>query len=149
MASATLTVSLSNKIMTITPSNVIPEGSVTVSGTGKDTEVSLTPQSPTDTTFSLTFVQGAGVVSLNSLLLPVPFGLSKTLSVSQGDGSILALCFNVPPFQGQPFDFRVLYLPTGSNQIVFEDPTIVFNPPSGSPETQLYETPVVAEPVMV
>jgi len=148
MASATLTVSLSNKIMTITASDVLPAGSVTVSGTGTDTVVNLTPGS-TDTTFSLTFVQGAGVASLNSLLLPVPFGLSNRLAVSQGDGSILALCFNEPPFQGQSFDFRLLYLPTGGNQLVFEDPTITFNPPAGGPVSQLEEAPVAAEPVMV
>lgn len=149
MASATLTAGVSNQVFTLTPSNVTPASSVTVSGTGSSTQVSLTPQTTTDTTFSLTFVPGTGITSLNSVSTPIPFGISQTQLFAQGDGSILVICFNVAPFQGLSFGFNVGYTPAGSTVPAFEDPTITFNPPSTITEAQLDEAPVAAEPVMV
>jgi hypothetical protein len=130
MASATLTVDVTNSVLSLVPTSVSPANSVAVSGTGPTTQMTLTPQSSTDTTFLLTFTAGANVSSLKDVTLPVPFGEDSLLTISGTSSSIDVTAFDLAPFQGSSFPFTVEYLPVGSSDFVREDPTIVFNPPS-------------------
>jgi hypothetical protein len=131
MASATLSVATgSDGVFTLLPSNVIPANSVSITGTGTSTQMSLTPQTITDTTFALTFVNGANVTSVNNVTVPVPFGQSNLLTIGTPSNSILVTAYDVAPFQGSSYSFTVVYQALGSSDFVHEDPTIVFNPPS-------------------
>lgn len=150
MASATLSVEAtgSNNTLSLVVTDVVPANSVTVTGTGPGTQMSLTPQTPTDTTFTLTFVAGTNVSSVNSVTVPVPFGPNNLLTINP-PGPVVVTAFDVAPFQGSNFSFTVTFTPTGTTKIVREDPTIVFNPPSTDEPDQLVEAPVAAEPVIV
>jgi hypothetical protein len=83
---------------------------------------------------------------LNSLTTPASaFGGSPILG--DGDGNIVLTCNSTPLFEGWAFSTELGY--TVDTILLKHDPTIVFNPPSGSPLVQIEEAPVVAEPVMV
>lgn len=121
---------------------------VSVSGSGAGTRLRLWPTSD-DPIIQLTFVPDteSGIASLNNLVTPATaFGEGVVLGDS---GELVLTCTYIPLYESWSFPTLLGYTPTGGAEPLFHDPTITFNPPSGSPEPQLEEAPVAAEPVMV
>jgi hypothetical protein len=142
MLTATITVSLVSGSLLYQSSDTTV---VSISGSGSGTRLRLWP-TPDDPTVELTFVPGTGIDSLNSLVTPASaFGGSPILG--DGNGSIVLTCNSIPLFDDWAFSTELDY--TAAGTLLKHDPTIVFNPPSGSPMAQIEEAPVAAEPVMV
>jgi hypothetical protein len=142
MLTATITVSLVSGSLLYQSSDATI---VSVSGSGSGTRLRLWP-TPDDPTVELTFVPGTGIDSLNSLITPASaFGGSPIQG--DGNGKIILTCNSIPLFEDWAFSTELVY--TVDAILLKHDPTIVFNPPSGSPLVQIEEAPVAAEPVMV
>lgn len=142
MLTATITVSLVSGSLLYQSSDTTV---VSLSGSGSGTRLRLWP-TPDEPTIELTFVPGTGIDSLNSLITPASaFGGSPTLG--DGNGNIVLTCDSIPLFEDWAFNTELGY--TAAGILLKHDPTIVFNPPSGSPMAQIEEAPVAAEPVMV
>ncbi|HSS77310.1 MAG TPA: hypothetical protein VLV54_11255 [Thermoanaerobaculia bacterium] len=145
MLTATITVSLivsgNGSSLQYTSSDA---NTVLVTGSGSGTRLRLLPTS-NDADFTLTFVRGSGIDSLNSLVTPAAaFGGSPI--PPDGEGNIVVICSVLELYQDWAFSTNLDYTAGGIE--LQHDPTIVFNPPSND-ALQLEEAPVAAEPVMV
>lgn len=144
MLSVTITVSRTNQgsLQYQSSDNNI----VSVTGSGSSTHLRLFPTTG-DLSIQLTFVPGTGIDSLNSLITPASaFGSSPILG---NNGELILTCTYLPLYESWAFPTNLGATPPGGAPPLFHDPTIVFNPPSGGPESQLEEAPVAAEPIMV
>jgi hypothetical protein len=144
-SSATIAVNYSSSTMSLSLISNTPTGTVTASLIS----VSLLPQSNTENQFNLTFQAGSGVSSVIGISVTSVSSTSVSVSSSVSNGVATATCkYSSFPTSAPTASFTLTYR-LSSGQIVFHDPTIVFNPPSGIDEMEIEQLPVVAEEVLV
>jgi len=144
MATSNATIAVNyDQVMYLTLASNVPAGTVAVSG--KD--ISLLPSSATDNQFILTFQAGIGVASVNGIAVTSISSTSVSVKSQAGGGIAIATC-TYKSFQSPAptANFTIFYTKSTS-ELAQEDPTIVFNPPSGLPDGDSEEA-LVAEAVM-
>jgi hypothetical protein len=144
MATSNATIAVNyDQAMYLTLVSDIPPGTVAVAG--KD--VSLLPSSATENQFILTFQAGIGVASVNGIAVTSVSSTSVSVKAQASGGVVIATCtYNSFLLPAPTANFMVFYTKSTFEQ-AFEDPTIVFNPPSGFRGIESEET-LVAEAVM-
>jgi hypothetical protein len=145
MATSIATISVNfNTSMSLTLAGNIPAGTVTVSG--KD--VSLLPQSTDENQFDLTFQAGSGVSSVNGLTVTSISSSSVSVTTQASSGVATATC-SYSSFQSPAptAAFQVLYI-KANGHFAIDDPTIVFNPPSGVGVIEIEDAAVAAKEVL-
>jgi hypothetical protein len=144
-SSATIAVNYSSSTMSLSLISNTPTSTVTASGTS----VSLLPQSNTQNQFNLTFQAGSGVSSVIGISVTSVSSTSVSVTTRvSGDVATATCTYRSFPSPAPTASFNLTYR-LSSGQIVFHDPTIVFNPPSGSGITEIEVAPVAAEEVLV
>ncbi len=122
-----------------------PAGTVGVSV--KD--VSLLPQTAADDQFQLRFQAGSGVRSVNGISVTSISSTAVSISTQSSGGIVIATCsygsFQTPA----PTISFTLFYTKQTFEDVSEDPTIVYNPPSGVGEGLIVDAPVAAAEVRV
>lgn len=147
MATSNATIAVNfDTVMFLTLISNDPSGTVAVAG--KD--VSLLPQSTGENQFNLIFQPGGGVSSVNGLAVNSISSSSVSVRTQAGSGVATAVCTYASfPSPAPTASFTVFYTKTTSGLTSDDDPTIVFNPPSGTGGDEIVEAPVVAEAVLV
>jgi hypothetical protein len=125
--------------------NNTPAGTVAVSGTG----VSLLPETTTENQFNLTFQAGSGVRSVNGIAVTSISSSSVSVAAQAGGGVATVNCSYASFLSPAPTASFTLFFTKQTFEEVGEDPTIVFNPPSGGTEIEIEQAPVAAEVVLV
>lgn len=144
-SSATIAVNYSSSTMSLSLSSNTPSGTVTASGTS----VSLLPQSNTENQFNLTFQAGSGVSSLTGISVTSVSSTSVSVSSSVSNGVATATCkYSSFPSPAPTASFNLTYTTTSGTKLR-HDPTIVFNPPSGTGVIEIEQEPEMAEEVLV
>lgn len=144
MATSNATIAVNfDQVMYLTLVSDVPPGTVAVSG--KD--VSLLPTSATDNQFILRFQAGIGVTSVNGILVTSVSSSSVSVKAQAGGGVATATCEYKSFLSPAPTASFTVFYTKSTSELAFEDPTIVFNPPSGLAGIENEET-LVAEAVM-
>ncbi|HEX4965464.1 MAG TPA: hypothetical protein VF173_31930 [Thermoanaerobaculia bacterium] len=143
-SSATIAVNFGTSLFLTLVSNT-PDGTVAVSGT----DVSLLPQSTGENEFDLLFQPGSGVISVNGILVRSVSSSSVSVATHAGGGTATAIC-TYKSFQSPAptATFNLIFIKQ-TFELMSEDPTIVFNPPSGVGGVESVEALVAAEAVLV
>lgn len=122
-----------------------PSGTVIVAGR----DVSLRPQSANENQFDLIFQPGNGVSSVNGLAVTSISSSSVSIKTHVSGGVATATCTYASfPTPAPTASFTVFYTKT-TTELASDDPTIVFNPPSGTGGDGVIDEVLAAEPVMV
>ncbi|HEX3556271.1 MAG TPA: hypothetical protein VIA62_23885 [Thermoanaerobaculia bacterium] len=138
-SSATIAVNYGTSLYLTLASND-PAGTVEVSG--KD--VSLLPQTAADNQFNLRFQPGSGVRSVNAISVTSVSSAAISISTQAGGGIVNATCaYNGFQTPAPTVSFTLLYTKQTLEDDQ-EDPTIVYNPPSGVGQVQIAEVPALA-----
>jgi hypothetical protein len=147
MATSNATIAVNfGPVMFLTLVSNDPSGTVVITS-GRD--ISLEPQSTGENQFNLIFQPGSGVSSVNGLAVNSISSSSVSVRTQAGSGVATAVCTYASfPSPAPTASFTVFYTKTNA-EFASGDPTIVFNPPSGTGGDEIVEAPVVAEAVLV
>jgi len=106
-------------------------------------DVALLPQTSADNQFQLRFQAGSGVLSVNGIQVTSVSSSSVSISTQASGGIVTATCaYNGFQTPAPTISFTVFYTKQ-TLEDASEDPTIVFNPPSGG-QIVMAEAPLLA-----
>src|SRR5436853_1392811 len=110
-------------------------------------DVSLLPQTAADNQFQLRFQAGSGVRSVNGISVTSISSTSVSITTQSSGGVVTATCsYNGFQTPAPTVNFTLFYTKQ-TFEDVSEDPTIVYNPPSGVGEGLIVDAPVAAAEV--